>query len=485
MEHSVKIVAHTVEATNPNIEELNKNLTIFSGKAAGVCYMPDDYMENGIQDAEKAFKRALNNSKSGHHSVYDHGHLSLEIKSNKMICMILNSLGVYATSEKSARYTKMQPETELELEMYNKWKGIIQNLILTKYPNTDDSMLNSRLCKKLNIDEIKIVENGKILVTKENFYVIPNEEKLLKVHEILTELKTSETLPSYKLAMENARYMISVFTPTSMMYTVSFRQMFLILDYMYELAANLDNSEDDFNKKLLVHIKDFIRAFEPICGELRLHDNKNQYIRFLEAQHIGELVKDNKCGMSFIKYNDLEERLRPKKEVIGDSYTLVYYGSLAMLAQAQRHRTIRYTMCLRDNIGYGYGFYTPEIIKDAGIEDVWQEDMRSVAYCYPQGTLVRITEQGLFEDFALKCKERMCGRAQLEIMKASTESIKKFIENKENLSYSNLKLLETITIEHDERDIKGLTPCARCMFKDFKCSEWCQWGPKEALTRCI
>ena len=38
-----------------------------------------------------------------------------------------------------------------------------------------------------------------------------------------------------KLAQENARYMISVFTPTTMEYTVSFRQLFLIIDYFEKL----------------------------------------------------------------------------------------------------------------------------------------------------------------------------------------------------------------------------------------------------------
>ena len=79
----------------------------------------------------------------------------------------------------------------------------------------------------------------------------------------------------------------------------------------------------------------------------------------------------------------------------------------------------------------------------------------------------------------------MCGRAQLEIMKSTTNSVKSFIENKDNLSYSNQKLLESMTLETDERGCNGLTPCARCKFKDFKCSEGCKWGPSGALNRLI
>ena len=121
---SIKIVAKTceVDVNDINTERINKELTLLAGKAAGVCYMPDDYMEKGIQNEEKAFARAKQTAESGHHSVYDHGHITFVVKTNKMIAMILNSLGVYATSEKSARYTKMKPETELELQLYEKWK---------------------------------------------------------------------------------------------------------------------------------------------------------------------------------------------------------------------------------------------------------------------------------------------------------------------------------------------------------------------------
>lgn len=481
MKQELKVVARTFEVnTNENnmdtTEKMNNDLTLLSGKAAGVCYMPDDYFENGVQDEDKALNRANNTSNSGHHSVYDHGHITFVIKTNKMMCMILNSLEVYATSEKSARYTKMQPETELELQLYEKWRTKIQKLILEKYPDTDDDMLSKRLCKKMGIEDSKAVVNGSCSHIKDDEYLEAE----------LNELKKSETLPSFKLAQENARYMISVFTPTTIEYTISFRQAFLTIDYMHKLAANLDNAQDTFSKKLLPYITEFVKELESAVGEIRLSDNKNQSIRFLEAQHVGELIKNtDKDEMTFIPYKDLEQRLQPKETSIADSYTLVYNGSLAMLAQAQRHRTLRYTMCLQEP--GEIGFYTPEIVKNAGLEDEWQEDIKSVAYCIPQGTLVRITEQGLFEDFALKCKERMCGRAQLEVMRSTTESVYKFIKDKDKLSYQNQKLLESIT---DTRVCNnGLTtnkvPAARCKFSDFKCSEGCRWGANEALTRLI
>ena len=334
--------------------------------------------------------------------MYDHGHITMIIKTNKMMAMILNSIGVYATSEKSARYTVMHPDTELELTLYEKWTNIIEKLIVKQYPNIDEKQ-------------------------------------------------------AHKLGMENARYMISVFTPTTMMYTVSFRQAFLICDYLEKLCKDCEMLTDNFSKKLGEYAYELADQLRNQIGIARLHDNKNQNFRFLEYQNFKKVTTS-------------------KKEVIADSYTVSYAGSLAMLAQAQRHRTIRYSMMFNGDYKL-YGFYVPTIISNNNLESEWLNDMESVAYCFPQGIKVRITEQGIFEDFALKCKERLCGRAQLEVAKTTEMIMKIFLNNKDRLCEENKKLLESMT--HDD------TPNARCMFDDFNCAEGCIWGSNGALTRNI
>ena len=476
MEHQIKAVAITKDINSgEDLKGLGDYLTIFSGKGAGVCYMPDDYLSEGIQNEEKALSRAKSNSKSGHHSVYDHGHISFTIKSSKMICMILNSLGVYTTSEKSARYTKMQPETELELQTYEKWRKKLQALILNTYPKIDDIELSKRLCKKLGMEYSPYtVVGGSFSHIKEDGYM----------EELLNELKRSETLPSYKLAQENARYMISVFTPTTMMYTISYRQLCLTYDYFVKLQENLENCDNtNFNARLLKEVNDFLKELERITNEIGkpLSDNKNQYIRFLDSQVSGAYTKSEE-GFKFNKFTDDEIKsrktyLQGEKDHVCDTYKLVYFGSLAMLAQAQRHRTLRYKMNL-ETAGE-YDFYIPEILKSIPeLKQEWLSDIKKLADYIPQGTIVRITEQGLFEDFVLKCKERLCGRAQLEIMKSTVVNAHKFIANKKELSYNNQKLLETII------DEKG-TLVPRCAFKDFKCSEGCSWGKNGAFERLI
>lgn len=463
---SVDIIAFTTEVADDNATsaDMIKDLEIFSGKAAGVCYMKDDYLSSGIQDADKALKRAISTAARGHQSVFDHAHISFMIKTNKIMAMTLNSLGVYTTSEKSARYTKMEPKTELEKQLYEKWINKFRELILDRYPNYDDVVLKARVLKTIKQNKVAsadlniTVVNGEVAVLQGDDINVNDIASIrYTVNTILESLKNDIDLPSYKMAQENARYMISVFTPTVMMYTVSLRQVMLIIEYLNKLSESAKKNTSNFYKSLADSAKELADEFLYAIGnKVILTDIKNQSIRFFEG------VDETKG------YN--------KSEYIGDSYTLRYTASLAMLAQAQRHRTIRYSMYIPTEDKYS--FYIPRIIREYGLEDEWLTDIKSVAYCTPQGTLVDVTEQGIFEDFALKCKERLCGRAQLEIATSTAEQAHKFIENKENMCEYNQSLLDAMTNSKCE-----VAP--RCCFRDFRCTDGCRWGAKEGLTRSI
>ena len=87
--------------------------------------------------------------------------------------------------------------------------------------------------------------------------------------------------------------------------------------------------------------------------------------------------------------------------------------------------------------------------------------------------LVKINERGTAEDFVLKCKERLCGCAQLEIMNQTKETLDKYIAETRN---SNKDVYEFL---------KQYESGVRCMFKDFTCTAPCIWGPKGALGRKI
>lgn len=453
----VQVIAKT-EEVKKNTEDLNldHDNTVLAGKMAGICYMPDNYLDSAIQDEEAALKKAKFTASNGHHSVYEHGHITLLFTElPKIMAMILNSVNVYTTSEKSARYTLMKPETVVEQEKYEKWKAKIQELILNTYPDMDDDILNSRLCKKLGVDNIKLVKDNKIHITEENFNLYGYNGKLDDINEVLADLKKSETLPSFKLAMENARYMISVFTPTVMSWTVSYRELCYVVDYLDNLSKNLTDMEGKFNKKLKKSVDELLSNLVHMVDERLIFENKKEYFRFLPVQHgiNDELANEN----------------------YGDTYTAKYLASFAQVAQCQRHRTLRVRINFSGDKATEYGFYIPEIVKEANLKSQWIKDLRAVADCYPQGTLVQVTEQGLFEDFVLKCKERLCGRAQLEIMMMTEKLMWEFITHKDNLSEYNRKLLKSVT--------KDNMPCTKCNM--VKCTEPCRWGSKSALDRLI
>ena len=112
----IKVIASTkVGYKMPKEEAID-----FSGKEAGICYLPDDLEKLFGEDKEKTLKRAQRTLKSGHHSVFGHPTYNLTLEGiPKILAMILNNEKVYNTSEKSARYTKMNPSKE-EKELYEK-----------------------------------------------------------------------------------------------------------------------------------------------------------------------------------------------------------------------------------------------------------------------------------------------------------------------------------------------------------------------------
>ena len=376
-------------STNPGYKLTKDEALKFGGKSAGICYMPDDIEALFSEPEEKTIRRANMTLNSGHHSVFDHTSYNLALEGiPKILAMILNNEGMYTTSEKSARYTKMQP-SEQEKNVYEKWIEIYKKEISKVYPQID--------------------------------------EKKVK-----------------KLAQENARYLISIFTPaTTMEYTVSLRQLNYIAHWFEDYIKNEDDNE--FNKKLKSYMKKFLDCISDLI--------------------IPELNSDAKMR----KISLFDER-KSRKEEFGENYCTTYEGTFAEFAQAQRHRTLQYKIRLLDEVK----FYIPEIIKNnEKLKNMWLEDMNSLADLYPQGMLIQINERGTAENFILKCKERVCGCAQLEIMKQTYEILNKYIEN---------------TKETNEEIYNYLLPYAkgaRCTYPGFKCTNVCMWGAKNALTRKI
>ena len=379
----IKVIASTkVGYVLPKEEALD-----FSGKSAGICYLPDTIETLFAEAPEKTQRRVDGNIKSGHHSVFGHPTYNLSLEGMpKILAMILNNEKIYNTSEKSARYTIMEP-SPVEKELYEKWIEIYKEEITKKYPEF--------------------------------------EEKRVK-----------------KLAQENARYLISVFTPATVMeYTVNFGQ----LNYIINWAKDYIEKEQDtkFSVKLKAVLKEFLKEMPD-----------------LEVEGLDSRVKNRSFSLFAQRQN--------RKEEFGENYCTNYLASFAQLAQAQRHRTLSYEMSLPEKVEY----YVPPIIKGTKLEKEWINDISSLEEFFPQGMLVNVNERGTIENFVLKCTERLCGAAQLEIMEQTNKIMKKYIENvKDNDELYNYLLPYS----------KG----ARCTFKGWKCNSPCIFGAKNAMNRLV
>ena len=306
----INIIAST-QTKGEEFEDKN-DYDIFSGRVAGICYMPGKFENLMNEPIEKTIRRAISTKSDGHHSVFDHEFISLYIEDvPKLFAMLLNNEKIYTTSEKSARYTIMENCTETGKELYNKWLKIFVEEISKKYENN-----------KPFFDERRIK----------------------------------------KLAQENARYFLSILTPTSMVYTASYRQ----LNYLSSWMKELENSDISVLKALKPYADKFVESLKEmnLLDEHLSNDNKNRALSLFEK--------------------------RDREEEFGENYSINYKGSYASLAQAQRHRTLKYEV--KPIVPPEY--YVPELIRNnEDLKKEWLEDMKKVAHLHPQAELVMINER--------------------------------------------------------------------------------------------
>ena len=379
----IKVIASTkVGYIMPKDEAVD-----FSGKSAGICYLPDTIETLFAEAPEKTQRRANGNIKSGHHSVFGHPTYNLSLEGiPKILAMILNNEKIYNTSEKSARYTHMEPSPQ-EKELYEKWIEIFKEQILTQYPKFEDKR-------------------------------------------------------ALKLAQENARYLISVFTPATVMeYTVNFGQLNYIINWAKDYIKNAE--ENAFSIKLKETFKEFLVAMPDL--EIEGLDSRNKNRNF-----------------------SLFAKRKNRNEEFGENYSVTYLASFAQLAQAQRHRTLSYEMTLLDEPKY----YVPPIIAGTNLEKEWLKDISSLKEFFPQGMLVQVNERGTIENFVLKCMERLCGFSQLEIMQETKNIMNKYLEATKDKPELYQYLLP-------------YSRGARCTFPGWKCDSPCVFGGYGAMIRNI
>lgn len=378
--------------------DLNQSL-LLSGQFAGVCYDPEGFDKVKEEDEQKTIRRINLTKGNGHHSVYDHVHISFNITDMpKILVMVLNNEKVYTTSEKSLRYTKFSETdnslvTKREVELYNKWLEIFKNKINALYKD-----------------------------------VFPPRE-----------IRT--------LAQENARAMISVFMPTTLIYTVSLRQINYIAAWFKKYIANHDIN-NPFESKLAMSMQEFIDELSKldVLDDDLMQNEKDRSISLFATN-----IKD-------------------KKEYFGDVYATTYEETFAGIAQAQRHRSVDYKIELTEPAK----FFVPPILEDdETLVAEWLKDIESIKNVYPIGQLVTVYERGLYENFILKCEERLCSAAQLEVMRTTKATLSKY--------YETLREVGDPLAD----DLEKYTHGARCTFPNYNCSMPCNFKEGITLTRKI
>ena len=206
------------------------------GKIANTCYMKGSFEELFSQSREKAEKRAIGCSENGHHSVFDHMVVTLQIEGiNKVTAMVLNSVGMYATSERSGRYCEFKGFCDRDEALYSKWK-----------------------------------------------------------ERILNSLEGSETLTSFekeKIANENARYFISSFAEnTEMIYTVNIRMLSYFLEWSSLVIRYVDENDLEDWKR------DFYFSLSKQLKELSYLIRKKVF----DYYHITPLVDNKRGKFDFL-----------------------------------------------------------------------------------------------------------------------------------------------------------------------------------------
>ena len=394
----IKVIAKT-ESMNKDVKI---NPLVFAGQCGGVCYMPDTFEKLMEQPDEKHIKRAEGAIINTHLSLFGHEHLTLCISGlPKILAMVLNNIGSYNVSEKSGRYTRMDKIPENESKCYAKWYDIFVKLIKEKY----------------------------------NF---------------MTDNKTS------KLAQENARYMSSVFTETTMMYTTSLLDILFIISNINKMKSN----GTYFYNRLIGSMNTLRDLLIKMLIDTYGEEVSNKLLQINDMKHDGFTLLCND-----------EPSWSELNTTFGPTYFTKYEGTFTHLAQAQHHRTLDYVMYFN---GEAKSFYVPEILRGTYYEDEWLSDITSLKDIIPQATLVKITETGTFDNFLMKIKERECTCAQLEINKQTILTHELFEQNAFMLTSAQAEKLE------------GYSSKIRCEFKNrFKCASPCQFKRDERKTRLI
>lgn len=295
------------------------------GKIANTCYMKGSFEEVFSQSQEKAEKRALKCGENGHHSVFDHLVVTLQIEGlNKITAMVLNSIGMYATSERSGRYCEFKGFCDRDEALYIKWR-----------------------------------------------------EKIL---EELKDVPARTDFEKEKIANENARYFISSFAEnTEMVYTINIRMLSYVTEWAEKAINYIDNNDNELRGKE----KEF---YTRLSSQLKQF-NELVYKTIFNYYNFSPL-KDNKNGR-FDFLADLSENRGVSREFLNSSVFYGYPDvmSIVCLGHKVRSRVLDIAFGLQSRATYYIPsfiqswYLSEEWIEDMkSIEDLFPQGLEVETY---------------------------------------------------------------------------------------------------------
>lgn len=398
----------------------------YSGIKAAWCYKKGTATPEIIREMseEDLIRIGINTWVDDHGTPDEHYQVSVEITNiPKLLCMILNSEHQYTADERSLRYTKVLENpaiSPLEIELYNKWYQIFVNIFETQYG--------------------------------EWFYQINQKD----------EKKAKADMR--KKAQENARYFISVFTPTSIAYTAPWYQWQKIAAFLQDLISNPNTP---LKKAMVPYAQDMITQLIDLRVVVETKEAASLYPdleKILEEKkdHRELLYRNNKETKFYLFADNNPFSGIDKPNSFESSINYNSRLSIAGFADVLRHRT-SYLSMKEPTL---FSFITPPFIRGTIYEKGYMTDMQRVNGIYPQGQIIDFNvDSSIYRIVQFMGKERACERPQQEVENWFVNEFVSDIVNalKDKPAYrKEYELLK-----------KGYLNRCRCAYPDYHCPNPC------------
>lgn len=221
--------------------------------------------------------------------------------------------------------------------------------------------------------------------------------------------QTMESAEIEFLARKNAEYLLSVFTPITVVCSISTKQLGHIVGYFKSFTD--EGYKGDFYAALRKHMLLFLKKIEHL--------------------DINGLICDNKIVEPLINNNEFGHN-----ECFSEVFSTTYLGSYAQLYELQSLNSgLSYTSCstvLPE-------FYTPQILfHDKELVMNWLWEMKRSSVICPQGKCIMISERGTYENFILKANRCFTQASLPEASIQTNKTLQIYLECTEG--FNNLKV---------------------------------------------